>query len=385
MSPVRTAVLEAAGWVWATARPSAPPVDPDVRLSYAEREALVATEADWGTYIPNERNTALLPGWSVADLTPVYPAPGQTWITLTEGSVYEDVIFWCEVRMPRGDDGTGPTLRNYAIAGQDPDTIGSAWKTDNRDEQSKLYEYAEDSQCIRAYDDDVLQWHCEDGLHDPGLWFTDLAPGGARTGNMAYKLRSSLGVRGGSGTLKRVQFRNSQDHVSINQPSAGGASDPSFMHVLGCLLDPTLHYSGADHWQAEGTHDDNIQFHRGKNIKILGNRITRAGRNSGVMLIQEVSAAANDLIEFVEIKRNVIEGASGLSEYGINHGVKHTNDYSSTVIEDNDFLERADGKYIIRPTAYAGSYGTNHTAVWDVEGVSLTRTGTVTPATGAAP
>lgn len=349
----------------------------DLRLTREQRIAL----GDPGDYIPTEYNTGLYYGWRPADMTPVYPVGSNVHITLTPGT-YENRIFWGEVRIQ--NNGSGPVvMRNCVLAGQDPETIGSATKTDNRDNQSKTYQYAVDSQALRAFDTNHQQWVMEDCLVDPGVWWNAdwSPPGGPRIGNIAYKLRSCLGIRGGSGTILRCRLRNMQDLITVNQPALNGSDDPSFFHILSSLLDEPLYYTGADHWQAEGTHSDSIQFHRGKNIHIIGNRI-RAGHNAGVMLLQEVSSGPNDLIENVLITKNVFEGVSGSSGYGINHGEKYANPYTSTEIYDNDFIARADEKYIIARQKYLGSYGTNRVATWDTPGVSLTHTGTVTIANG---
>ena len=341
------------------------------RLTYAQRESLT-----FGNYVPNASNTGLLPGYTYGDLEPV-----TTNFTAAAGTTYENKAFYCQVTMARGSFGTGPTFRNCLFAGVDPDTIASAAKTDNRDGVSRVYQYAADTTPARSADNDTLQWLTEDCVLDPGAWFESTAPGGARTGNMNLKLRSCLGWRGGNGTHKRLEVKNAQDGLTVVQ-AAASSSDPSFYNLFGVWVHDILHYSGADHWQAEGTHDDSIQFHFIKNMLVRGCRI-EVSHNAGAMIQLENAA---QYLENIIIEDTIFEPRSdGGSGWGINLAYKAATTMAGCAFRRLKFIQRGDNKYVIARNSLIPLLSDLSIVVWDEPGVSYHSVGTVTVANGGAP
>lgn len=360
--------------------------NPVVKLTLAEREALV-----FGDYIPNETNTGLLPGWTISMLDRVVPSTGYH-VSLSPG-LYENKLFWCEVRIP--NNGTAAVIfRNCVFAGYDPDAIG-----DNTSGGSQPGRDA--SQGIQCYGNNIFQWEVYDSRFDASLWFdaSNNPPGGARTRNMSYKLRSTSGIRGGSGTVRRCEITNVQDGISIIQ-SAVNDADASFLTIEGNWIHKIIFYKGNGHHQPEGTHSDGIQFHTGRNITIRGNRIGgpydphgyaqnpsyNSGDdvyNAGIMLQQEVSSANNVRLENILIEKNVFEGGRS-GGYNINHSYKYTTNHATTKIRDNWFILRNPTHYVIRPSAWANRYENNKVATWIVEGVSFSAGSEIYYKNGAA-
>jgi hypothetical protein len=343
-----------------------------VKLTRAEREALVL-----GDYIPNETNTGLLPGWTISMLERVLPTSGNH-VSLAPG-LYENKIFWCEVRIAYG---TAPVIfRNCVFAGPNPDAIGDATGGGQLGRDG--------GQGLRCWGSTIFQWEMYDSKIDPSVWFdaSNNPPDGACSGNMSYKLRHIIGIAGGSGTVRRCEITNVGDGIGIIQTAENDA-DVSFYTIEGNWIHKMIFYKGAGHHQPEGTHADGIQFHTGRNITIRGNRIGGAYSpdgyaqdpsynlgddiyNAGIMLQQEVSSDNNHRLENILIEKNLFEGGRP-GGYNINHSYKFTTNHATTRIRDNKFILRSPTHYVIRPSAWANRYINNKFATWNVEGVSIT-------------
>jgi len=342
----------------------------NIKLNREQREVLII-----GDYIPNESNTGLLPGWTPNYLEQVIPStPTSKYIYLNPG-LYENKIFWCEVRIP--DNGiSGVTFRNCIFAGADPELIGN--------------DYMNGSYGLYCATNNITQWEMYDCKFDASAWFDPSLnpPGGARTGNMSFKLRSTSGVRGGSGTMRRCEITNVQDGFSLIQYSLD-ESDTSYLTIEGNWIHKMIFYKGAGHAQPEGTHSDVIQFNIGRNITIRGNRLggfsdaygynQTTGYNSGddarnstIMLKQEVSSLPIDKLQHIIIEKNLFEGGI----YCINHAAANSNSFETTQIKNNWFIQRSPANYVICPKAWLDCYSNNKIVTWNVEGVSLNITST---------
>jgi hypothetical protein len=363
------------------------------KLTYAQREAVASVVGEFTDFIPNEHNTGLLPGYDYGDLTPV-----TTNFTANAGATYENMIFYCQVTMARGASGVGATFRNCVFAGIDPDTIASANKNSNWPgfTGSFTYNYATDSTPVRAADSDTLQYVVEDCEVNPGAWFGDngaTPPGGARTGDRNLKLRSCLGFRGGNGTIKRTQIRNTQDGITATQAMTG-AGDTSYFHVLGVWIYDVIFYKTTsgngntpnEHWQIEGTHSDTIQFTFMMNMIVEGCRLKATG-NSAIMLQREVTT---QYIENIIVRYTIFEFDVNFqaTAYAFNMSssgnVGTGEEYSDSAFHDLTFIG-GPGRNAIAPTTYHSLFtaGTNKVGTWVVEGESFTRGSNITVAAGA--
>jgi len=366
----------------------------NTKLTKSQRESLII-----GKYIPNETNTGLLPGYTPDNLEQVVPPTGSYEIKLTEG-YYENKIFWGQVNINKVRTGK-VTFRNCFFAGCDPDKIPAGYKKND----ATLYKYYKETYGLICDDRLITQWEMQDCKFDPSVWFdaSIVHPGDyTRTGNMSFMLRSTAGIRGGSGTIKRCEITNVQDGFSIVQWASDIKGDLSFLTIEGCWIHKMIFYKGVGHPQPEGTHSDCIQFHVGRNITIRGNRIGGAYdafgyeqdpsynsgddvKNSGIMLQQEVdSQSINKLLNIV-IEENLFEGAKS-GAYNINHSPKYNNSFETTQIKNNRFIQRSPAHYVIRPKLWADRYSNNKIVTWKVEGVSINATTTeINYSTGAAP
>lgn len=335
------------------------------KLTREQREALIP-----GDYIPNESNTGLLPGWSADNLEQVMPASSvEKYIILYPG-IYENKIFWGGVRILNNTTGS-VILRNCFISGVDPELIGN--------------NYMNETYAFFCDGNNIAQWEIVDCKIDAFAWFDSSfnPPGGARTGNMSYKLRSTSGIRGGSGTVRRCEITNTQDGFSVVQYTLD-ETDPSYLTIEGSWIHKMIFYKGDGHSQPEGTHSDVIQFHIGRNISIRGNRLggiydpygysQYPGYNSGddaknsvIMLKQEVSSDAIYKLQNIIIEKNIFEGGF----FSINHAAARNNSFETTQIKDNWFILKNPADYVIRPKEWADRYSNNKIATWKEEGVSL--------------
>ena len=345
-----------------------------IKLTQEQRESLII-----GEYIPNESNTGLLPGWKPEMLERVIPST-EKFISLAPG-LYENKIFWCEVRIPN-NGASGVTFRNCLFAGWDPGEIGDATGGGQPGRDA--------TQALQCWNNNIAQWAMYDCKIDASAWFDASLnpPGGARAGNMSYKLRSVAGFRGGSGTVCRCEITSVQDGIGIIQYSAN-EEDNSFLKIEGNWIHKMIFYKGVGHHQPEGTHSDCIQFHIGRNITIRGNRIGGIydsygyaqnpaynsgddAKNSIIMLKQEVNNLPINKLQNVLIEKNVFEGGF----YAINHAAANGNSFETTQIENNWFIQRFPTYYVIRPDAFSYCYINNKIATWNVEGVSINVTTT---------
>lgn len=388
MSPLNPVVFTQGGvWRWAwrgdyTPTPTSPP-DDDPRLSWAEREVLTL-----GAYIPGWKTTGLLSGWNLEDLTPITPNGSSYYITTNPGQVYENCIFWGEVRPNKVQ---GVTFKNCAFAGPSPAHGLTTYNS------------------IRCYDQDTKQWWLEDCVIDPFLWSRgDLnPPGGAyELSDLPGLLRASIAIRGGRGTVRRVDIRNAQDGFHWIQSKAN-PSDPAFLTVEGSWIHAMNYYRGPLHpSQPEGTHSDGFQSHYGSNLILRGNMIGGAHSpfgynqtpaynsgddcyNAGIMLKQEtwnvsgVPDRANREIQNVLIEKNFFNGGRDGS-FGINHfyNSNYPNEFTTTQIKDNFFIQRTDTDYVVRPTRFSSLYSNNKVITLNPGGETWNVVGDVNYKTG---
>lgn len=162
------------------------------------------------------------------------------------------------------------------------------------------------------------------------------------------------GVAAGDFHLFRCEVSGWTDGVSLTGPFDGTTVEWSWIHngffATGTYGDPNTPVN------SDGkTHNDGIQFHRGKNIRIENNYIggvrnlttPNAGddyNNSGIMLKQEVDSALANKLENIYIRKNYFEGC----QTGINIDPDKGNTGSTWWIEDNRFIPRVgSGQYII--------------------------------------
>ncbi|HZH04317.1 MAG TPA: PA14 domain-containing protein, partial [Myxococcaceae bacterium] len=219
------------------ARPPSPAPAPTGKLSLAEREALAL-----GSYIPGVNTTGLLPGWTPAMLTAVYPSGTSNYISITHPGPYENMLFWGEIRM---QSPTPPVFRNCAFAGKDPAT------------------YTTLTGVIKNYGTGYYQFEIYDSVIDPGLWrdTSVVRPGNAPITDLAAWRRGlawSHGLHGGRATMVRVEIKNVQDGIGWVQ-GKNDANDNSFTRLEGCWIHQNVYYHGSD-WTStpDGTHSDSF-------------------------------------------------------------------------------------------------------------------------------
>lgn len=200
-------------------------------------------------------------------------------------------------------------------------------------------------------------------------------------------------IRGALYTIRRCEITRTVDGLSLTHRDGGQVIEANWIHNghydewdVGAVNRPT---SPSD----RRLHNDCIQFHAGKNIRIVGNYLggfrtqgdigthdpaviaeKDAGddyENSGVMLKQEIDSTLANKIENVLIDRNWFEGGA----CSLNLTVGNGNDFASAVVTNNRFLRAQPGVhggyYILRPDTWAGTLTGN---VFDDNGQPVTIT-----------
>lgn len=349
---------------------------PVVPLS-VDRAALVL-----GTYIPVEGVTAgLLPGWTPSMLTPVFPTSSAGTIKISTPGPHRNMLFWGQVLM---QSTTPPVFENCAFAGRDPRDLTSTSST------------------VKAYGSGFYQWQAEDCLFDPGLWrdpaLFGAGRGDGKTPMLDFMQWSELVARfvntvhGGRCTIQRSILQNGSDILHSTQ-SMLSADDPAFTLVEGSIVRRAAYYNAADAvskgLRTDGNHADLLQFNAGRRFTFRGNLfggvrdttgydIYNATTNptgvsynsgddaftSGVMLKQQVSTDDLRRLRDILFEKNFFQGG----QYCINHPQSSTlpNDFENTIIRDNYFVRRDDGRYVIRNSAFSSCYSNNR--VIDLDG-----------------
>ena len=180
------------------------------------------------------------------------------------------------------------------------------------------------------------------------------------------------GVHGGNFTFKRVEIAGVQDGVSLKPAIGGQILEACWIHngayfewLAGEVNSPS---------QDLQTHNDAIQFHRGRGVRIRGCRlggyrapgtpkktapyaldanrtaIIRANddfNNAGIMLKQEVNSDPANKIDDVIIEKNWLEGGAAM----INIAYSNGNNLAGVQIIDNVFARSSDPNqiYITKP------------------------------------
>lgn len=198
------------------------------------------------------------------------------------------------------------------------------------------------------------------------------------------------GIRGGDYTIRRCEIRATTDGLTFNAWQGNVVAEANWIH--------DCHYeewaSGTPNKPSQSdrrTHNDCIQFHRGKGYRIVGNyfggRRTPGGiqtydpviiaqkdagddyENSGIMLKQEVDSTAQNKIENVLISQNWFEGGAA----SLNVAPDLGNFFESVTISYNRFIRAQPGVhggyYIIRPTTTQAAIVGN---VFDDDGTPVT-------------
>lgn len=162
------------------------------------------------------------------------------------------------------------------------------------------------------------------------------------------------GVIGENGTFNRCLFENVIDPFSLSTASDVG----SVTNIRGCVIRKMTQFNWTPPETGDGqsdftTHNDGIQFHRTKNVNIIGNSFigveaAKQGdvwRSSNCMLIkQEVSALAADAIENVLVDKNWFTGG----QVGINMAFAFTNTLGTVTISNNKFTRGGHRYYILK-------------------------------------
>lgn len=176
----------------------------------------------------------------------------------------------------------------------------------------------------------------------------------------------SNGIGGGNYEMYRCEIRKCVDGIDLTAPTTG----PTI--IKGNVIHDGTYYSWVAPETGDGhsdghTHNDAIQFSRGKNITILGNYIGGVPSaddnpsdgtdfpNSGIMLQQEVSSTQADMIENVTISQNWFEGGV----CSLNTATKYGNTFPTTSITNNRFIRRTSGYYLIEASLFSGTISGN--------------------------
>lgn len=185
------------------------------------------------------------------------------------------------------------------------------------------------------------------------------------------------GIRGADYTIRRSEITGTADGLTFNAWQGNVVAEANWIHNgfytewdVGTPNRPT---SPSD----RRTHNDCIQFHRGKNYRVVGNYL--GGRralgdihtydpvivaakdagddyeNSGIMLKQEVDSTLQNKIENVLISNNWFEGGAASMNLSPDLG----NFFESVVVQYNRFIRAQPGVhggyYIIRASTFAGT------------------------------
>lgn len=265
-----------------------------------------------GTYLPNTPAVVGLTS-PVSSLTPILSNgtdPNGVPMFTPTATLYEGKVFWAQVR----HSSVGPTYRNCAFFGSDPNTFGPLVGN------------------ITSFDSSTtLKPHftLEDCLITSRPWTIPDYPGRPLpVGTTRLMSPVSAGIHGGGFTAKRTEIVDTQDGVNYTQ----GHTDSSCL-IEACWIHK-MYYQNA--WTGgpsdQQTHSDAFQFNRGKNITIrhsilgglrrqIGYDTWPGGYNAGddawsecFMIKQEAGYTTYDQIRNVMIFHNWIRGGA----YGVN-------------------------------------------------------------------
>ena len=168
------------------------------------------------------------------------------------------------------------------------------------------------------------------------------------------------GLEGANLTVRRTEIKRSTDGIGL-------VSERGNVLVEGCWIHDGAHFTWTDDTpqpkpghKDNQTHNDGVQFHRGKNLVLRGNFIggdRAAGddyRNAGVMISQAVNADPANRLDDVLIEKNWFQGGAAT----INMAYSNGNDLRTVTIRDNRFL-RGPGYYILKNGAIQPSLSNN--------------------------
>lgn len=164
------------------------------------------------------------------------------------------------------------------------------------------------------------------------------------------------GALGENGTFNRCLFENVVDAFSLSTVSDVG----SITTIRGCVIRNPAQFTWTPPDTGDGqsdnvTHNDGVQFHRCKNVNIIGNSFmgVEPGHNvdstywspsNCILLKQEVSDLPADMIENVLIDKNWFTGG----QVGVNIAYAFSNPLVSATISNNKFTRGGHRYYIIR-------------------------------------
>lgn len=173
------------------------------------------------------------------------------------------------------------------------------------------------------------------------------------------------GAIGENGTFNRCLFEDVVDAFSLSTASDVGSET----NINGCVVRKMARYKWLPPETGDGhsdlqTHNDAVQFHRVKNVNIIGNsfigvepgRVEDSWWPSNCMLIkQEVSGSAANLIENVLVDQNWFTGG----QVGINMALAFSNTLGTVTISNNKFTRGGHRLYIISFPTFAGTLSNN--------------------------
>lgn len=355
-----------------------------------------------GTYIPSKGTTGPLPG---TVLTPVEAGPSGR-ITITDNNTtFDSMEFWGQVYVT----GHGNAFTNCVFRGADP-AGGAGMSVESSGSRGVIRAYSNSQHFI-----------LENCLIDPDGWITER--------ERSWRYIESVGIHGGDFEMRWCEITNVGDGIS-HVATTINPKNSQYTDVDRCWI-----HKGAfvNDWPTRSggqPHDDAIQSHTGKHVKVrgcmlggirdmagyldwgfdgptntgvVGGRPTTPdglGRNTGedfsnavLMLKQEVDDSLDNRLEDWIIEDNFIAGAAAsvnLAYSSTRPGQK----FASFTIQRNRFFERGatdgvymwsgvltddgPGFYIIRDAANTLATFSDNT-IWDPE--TGTNTGVPVPVT----
>lgn len=173
------------------------------------------------------------------------------------------------------------------------------------------------------------------------------------------------GVIGENASFNRCLIENVVDGFSLSSQSDVG----SVTNIRGCVVRSMDRFAWQPPETGDGqadltTHNDCIQFHRTKNVNIIGNSFICAEPAKMVdswyplncMLIkQEVSSDPLDMIENVLVDKNWFTGG----QVGINLALAFSNTLGTVTISNNKFTRGGQRLYIASFASFAGTLTNN--------------------------
>jgi hypothetical protein len=182
------------------------------------------------------------------------------------------------------------------------------------------------------------------------------------------------GIAGANFTLRRTEITRSVDGVGLVSPLGNVVIEASWIHD-GAFFSWTADTPGPKpSFSDMKTHNDGVQFHRGRHYVLRGNMIGGVREatpgtgddynNACLMISQGVDGTVANRLEDVLIEKNWFQGGAA----SINLAYSNGNDLSGVTIRDNRFLPGR-GYYILRGAGVNAAITGN---VFDATGLPVT-------------